>query len=82
MKVLIHKFKRHVDRTINVPCELSGANEIGKTTILEAISFCLTGKDLQGSTFSQIYDNRQSLSEAIADVSFYDSYGNEYRRTV
>ena len=82
MKVIIHKFKRHVDRTINVPCELSGANEIGKTTILEAISFVLTGKDPIGKTFESLYDYRQPLSEAIADVSFYDAYGNEYRRTV
>ena len=82
MKVLIRKFKRLENLTVNVPAEISGANGSGKSTILEAISFVLTGKDLQGSTFSQIYDNRQPLSEAIADVSFYDSYGNEYRRTV
>lgn len=82
MKVVIHRFKRVSDLTLNVPVLISGPNGANKTTILEAISFCLTGKNLQGSTFSQIYDNRQPLSEAIADVSFYDSYGNEYRRTV
>ena len=82
MKLVIHKFKRVENLTVNIPAEISGANGSGKSTILEAISFVLTGKNLQGSTFSQIYDNRESLHEAIADVSFFDSYGNEYRRTV
>src|SRR5690606_4423464 len=50
--------------------------------ILEAISFCLTGKDLSGSEFKQIYDNRVDIHDAIADVSYFDNYGNEFRRTV
>ncbi len=82
MKITIHKFKRLENLTIDVPAEISGANGIGKTTILEAISFCLTGKDLDGSTFAEIYDNRQTQHEAVADVSFFDDYGNEYRRKV
>lgn len=82
MKLVIHKFKRVENLTVNVPAEISGANGSGKSTILEAISFVLTGKNLQGSTFDQVYDNRVELSEAIADVSFFDDYGNEYRRTV
>lgn len=82
MKLQIHKFKRLENLTIDVPAEISGANGIGKTTILEAISFCLTGKDLDGSTFAEIYDNRQTHHEAIADVSYFDDYGNEYRRKV
>lgn len=82
MKIKIHKFKRLENLTIDVPAEIAGANGIGKTTILEAISFCLTGKDLDGSTFAEIYDNRQTHHEAIADVSYFDDYGNEYRRKV
>ncbi len=82
MKLHIHKFKRLENLTIDVPAEISGANGIGKTTILEAISFCLTGKDLDGSTFAEIYDNRQTQHEAVADVSYFDDYGNEYRRKV
>ena len=82
MKVLIHKFKTISDLTLNVPSTIEAGNGLGKTTILEAISFVLTGKNLQGSTFDQIYDNRESLHDAIADVSFFDNYGNEYRRTV
>ncbi len=82
MKVVIHKFKRIEDKTIQVPAEISGGNGTGKTTILEAISFVLTGKNQDGKTFEQIYDNRVDLHDAIADVSYFDDYGNEYRRTV
>ncbi len=82
MKVVIHKFKRIEDKTIQVPAEISGGNEKGKTTILEAISFVLTGKNQDGKSFEQIYDNRVDLHDAIADVSYFDDYGNEFRRTV
>lgn len=82
MRIVIHKFKRLENLTVNVPAELHGPNESGKTTILEAVSFVLTGKDLTGSEFKQIYDNRVDLHDAIADVSFFDDYQNEYRRTV
>lgn len=82
MEIQIHKFKRLSNLTVKVPSKITGGNEQGKTTILEAISFCLTGKDLSGNEFKQIYDNRMDLHDAIADVSFFDSYGNEYRRTV
>lgn len=82
MKVIIHDFKTIKNLTLNVPATIEAGNGIGKTTILEAISFVLTGKNLQGSTFEQVYDNRVELNEAIADVSFFDDYGNEYRRTV
>lgn len=82
MKIQIRKFKRLSDLTVNVPAKITGGNEKGKTTILEAISFCLTGKDLSGNEFKQVYDNRVDLHDAIADVSYFDSYGNEYRRTV
>ena len=82
MKLKIQKFKTIQDRELSIPAEISGGNGTGKTTILEAISFCLTGKDLNGATMEQIYDNRQDLHEALADVSFFDGYGNEYRRKV
>lgn len=82
MKITIHKFKRLENLSINVPAQITGGNGLGKTTILEAISFCLTGKNLDGSTFDEVYDNRVDLKEAIADVSFFDDYGNEYRRKV
>ena len=82
MKIVIHKFKTLQDFEVAVPAEISGGNGTGKTTILEAISFVLTGKDLNGSEFKQVYDNRVDLHDAIADVSYFDNYGNEFRRTV
>lgn len=82
MKVLIRKFKRLENLTVNVPAEITGGNGIGKTSILEAISFVLTGKDQNGKEFTQVYDNRVDLHDAIADVSYFDDYGNEFRRVV
>lgn len=82
MKITIHKFKTLQDLTIQVPAEITGGNGTGKTSILEAISFCLTGKGLDGKEMAQIYDNRVDLHDAVADVSFFDDYGNEYRRKV
>lgn len=82
MKITIHKFKRLENRSIDVPAQITGGNGLGKTSILEAISFCLTGKNLDGSTFDEVYDNRVDLKEAFADVSYFDDYGNEYRRKV
>ena len=82
MKVLIRKFKRLENLTVNVPSEIMGGNGIGKTSILEAISFVLTGKDQNGKEFTQVYDNRVDMHDAIADVSYFDDYGNEFRRVV
>lgn len=82
MKLIIHKLKRHSNLTVEVPAQIVGGNGTGKSTILEAFSFCLTGKDLQGNEFKQVYDNRVDLHEAIADVEFTDNYGNKFRRVV
>ena len=82
MKVLIRKFKRLENLTVKVPAEITGGNGIGKTSILEAISFVLTGKDRNGKEFLQVYDNRVELHDAITDVSYFDDYGNEFRRVV
>ena len=82
MKLIIHKFKTIAEKTIQLPAMIQGGNGTGKTTILEALSFCLTGKNLDGKEFKQIYDNRVDLHEALADVSYFDDYGNEYRRIV
>ena len=82
MKLIIHKFKRHSNLTVEVPAQIIGGNGTGKSTILEAFSFCLTGKDLQGNEFKQVYDNREDLHQAVADVEFFDNYGNSFRRVV
>jgi len=82
MKLQINKFKRHENLTVSIPARISGGNELGKSTILEAISFVLTGKDLSGNEFKQVYDNRVDIHDAIANVSYFDNYGNEYQRIV
>ena len=82
MKILIRKFKRLENLELKVPSEIMGGNGVGKTSILEAISFVLTGKDQNGKEFAQVYDNRVDLHDAIADVSYFDDYGNEFRRVV
>jgi len=82
MKILIRKFKRLENLELKVPAEIIGGNGVGKTSILEAISFVLTGKDQNGKEFAQVYDNRVDLHDAIADVSYFDDYGNEFRRVV
>lgn len=82
MKLIIHKFKIHSNLTVEVPAQIVGGNGTGKSTILEAFPFCLTGKDLQGNEFKQVYDNRIDLHEAIADAEFIDNYGNSFRRVV
>lgn len=82
MQLIITKFKRHENLIVSIPSEIRGGNEKGKSTIIEAISFCLIGKNLDGKEFEQVYDNRVDLHEAIADVTFVDNYGNKFRRVV
>ncbi len=82
MKLHIEKFKSIENLTIEIPVQIKGANKLGKTTILEAVAFCLTGKDLNGKTFEEVYDTRVDLHDAVADVTFTDSYGNTWRRVV
>ena len=82
MKIEIKKFKRIENKTLTVPVTIEGGNGVGKSTILEAISFVLTGKTLAGKEFAQVYDNRVDLHDAIADVSYFDDFGNEYNRKV
>jgi len=82
MKIAIKKFKTIENLEISIPAKIQGGNGIGKSTILEAISFVLTGKDLSGNEFKQVYDNRVDLHDAIADVSYFDAYGNEFQRIV
>lgn len=82
MKIQINKFKSLENLTFSIPCQIVGGNGLGKSTILEAISFALTGKNLDGKEFEQVYDNRVDIHDAIADASYFDNYGNEFQRIV
>ena len=82
MKIQINKFKSLGNLTFSIPCQITGGNGLGKSTILESISFALTGKNLDGKEFEQVYDNRVDIHDAIADASYFDDYGNEFQRIV
>lgn len=82
MRITINKFKSLENLTFSIPSQISGGNGLGKSTILESISFVLTGKNLDGKEFEQVYDNRVDIHDAIADVSYFDNYGNEWQRVV
>ena len=82
MKIQINKFKSLENLTFSIPSQINGGNGLGKSTILESISFVLTGKNLDGKEFEQVYDNRVDIHDAIADVSYFDNYGNEWQRIV
>ena len=82
MKITVNKFKSLENLTFSIPCQIRGGNGLGKSTILESISFALTGKNLDGKEFEQVYDNRVDIHDAIADVSYFDNYGNEWQRIV
>ena len=71
MEVKIKKFMELQDVVFSTPCEISGANGQGKTTLLRAILYVLSGKDLDGSTFSEnVYPfNPANASDCFADVS-------------
>jgi len=82
MELTIKKFKRIENLIVKIPAKIRGGNSVGKSTILEAFAFCLTGKNLNGNEFKSVYDNRVDLHDAIADVTFTDNYGNTYQRIV
>lgn len=81
-KLFIKKFKTIEDKEISIPCQISGGNGTGKSTILEAISFVFTGKNLDGKEFEQVYHRDEDLHDAVADVTYFDKYGNSWQRIV
>lgn len=71
MEIRIKKFMELQDVVFSTPCEISGRNGQGKTTLLRAILYVLSGKDIDGSTFSEnVYPfNPANASDCFADVS-------------
>ena len=71
MEIRIKKFMELQDVVFSTPCEISGANGQGKTTLLRAILYVLSGKDLDGTTFSEnVYPfNPANASDCFADVT-------------
>ena len=81
MKIKIKKFMELQDIDLATPCTVSGRNGSGKTSILRAVLWVLSGKDIDGTTFSEnVYPNFvRNISDCNADVSVY-LQGREFRK--
>lgn len=81
MEIKIKKFMELQDIDLATPCTVSGRNGSGKTTILRAVLWVLSGKDVNGTTFSEnVYPNLvKNISDCNADVSVF-LQGREFRK--
>lgn len=81
MEIKIKRFMELQDIDLATPCTVSGRNGSGKTTILRAVLWVLSGKDINGTTFSEnVYPNFiKNISDCNADVSVY-LQGREFRK--
>lgn len=81
MKIKIKKFMELQDIDLATPCTVSGRNGSGKTTIIRAVLWVLSGKDIDGTTFSEnVYPNFVgNISDCNADVSVF-LQGREFRK--
>ena len=69
------------DIDLATPCTVSGRNGSGKTTIIRAVLWVLSGKDIDGTTFSEnVYPNFvRNVGDCNADVSVF-LQGREFRK--
>ena len=81
MEIKIKKFMELQDIDLATPCTVSGRNGSGKTTILRAVLWVLSGKDINGTVFSEnVYPNFvKNIGDCNADVSVY-LQGREFRK--
>ncbi len=81
MKIKIKKFMELQDIDLATPCTISGRNGSGKTTIIRAVLWVMSGKDIDGTTFSEnVYPNFVgNISDCNADVSVF-LQGREFRK--
>ena len=69
MKVEIKRFAELENVSFSTPVEVRGKNKLGKTTILNAISWCIFGKDINGKDMDiAIYKHNEVLENAFASV--------------
>ncbi|MFY9592307.1 MAG: AAA family ATPase, partial [Bacteroidales bacterium] len=72
MKVKIKKFAELQNIEFETPVKIEGKNKLGKTTILNAVSWCLFGKDINGDELGiRIYANEDELAEKKAEVEVF-----------
>ena len=82
MELKINQFKKLSNLTVSLPAIVEGANGVGKTSIIEAFSFVLTGKDLNGNVFDKkIYLNEEATEQAVASVELKSKSGDVISRT-
>ena len=69
MKVEIKRFAELENVSFSTPVEVRGKNKLGKTTILNAISWCIFGKDINGKDMNvAIYKHNETLEDCFATV--------------
>ena len=82
MELKINQFKKLSNLTVQLPAIIEGANGVGKTSIIEAFSFVLTGKNLNGDVFDKkIYLNEKATEQAVASVELKLKSGDVISRT-
>lgn len=81
MEIKIKRFMELQNVDLATPCTISGRNGSGKTTITRAVLWVLSGKDIDGTVFSDnIYPNHvRNISDCNADVSVF-LQGREFRK--
>lgn len=85
-KIKIHNFKCFKDYELSCNPQLNilvGMNDIGKTTILEAINLCLTGffrgKYLKNNLTQDVFNNDCIKNYFIGQINFYN-YKNQKKK--
>ena len=72
MKVKIKQFAELQNIEFETPVKIEGKNKLGKTTILNAVAWCLFGKDINGEELGiRIYANEDELAEKKAEVEVF-----------
>lgn len=69
MELRIEKFAELQNRTLTTPCAVIGKNGAGKTTMMNAYLWCLTGKGKDGSEMADaVYSTKDKLADKYAAV--------------
>jgi len=72
MKVEIKKFGELQDIKFETPIKIEAKNKTGKTTILNAVAWCLFGKDIEGNEMGvRVYKSSESVEEQFAEVNIF-----------
>ncbi len=82
MKISIKKFATLKDVPFSAPVQISGANGAGKTSIMDAVAFCLTGKNSHGEQVNEMsYNSNEPAEQQFCEVSI-EVGGHTYTRRI